>query len=406
MQIPLTLVQLTPPGRGAVATLRIEGPGALQAIRWLFHKSSRLSLGCDAPHRMAFGHFGGPSGEEVVVRVLSNASVDLHCHGGHAAVERIRNLLSGLQEATVPATTQANLQETCPSQPGDSPFFETSRCRTIPWQAWVGEQSADPIVAAAWIALAEVRTQRCAAILLDQYQGVLRRALGEIERALVQGSVARAVGQIERLRSRAALGQHLTEPWRIVLAGPPNAGKSSLLNALLGYPRAIVHPSPGTTRDALTAVAALEGWPVELCDTAGIRPGEDPLELAGIELARERLASADLILLIFDSSRPWTELDQRLAEFHPAALLVHNKSDLPPATHTTPRPPGVAISALTKQGLDRLAEVLVERLVPAPPDPGEAVPFTARQAGQLQRVLTTIRNGDLRRALEELRSFA
>ena len=123
MQIPLTLVQLTPPGRGAVATLRIEGPGALQAIRWLFHKSSRLSLGCDAPHRMAFGHFGGPSGEEVVVRVLSNASVDLHCHGGHAAVERIRNLLSGLQEATVPATTQANLQETCPSQPGDSPFL-------------------------------------------------------------------------------------------------------------------------------------------------------------------------------------------------------------------------------------------------------------------------------------------
>ena len=159
MQIPLYLVQLTPPGRGAVATLRIEGPGALQVIWRLFHKSSRLSLGCDAPHRLAFGHFGGPSGEEVVVRVLSNNSVDLHCHGGHAAVERIGNLLSGLKKGIVPGITQANLQEMCPAQPGDSPLFETSLCRTIRWQAWVGEQSADPIVAAAWIALAEVRTR-------------------------------------------------------------------------------------------------------------------------------------------------------------------------------------------------------------------------------------------------------
>ncbi len=89
-----------------------------------------------------------------------------------------------------------------------------------------------------------------------------------------------------------------------MLAGRINVGKSSLLNALAGYARAIVHPAPGTTRDAVAITAAIDGWPVELCDTAGLRAAGDAVERAGIDRARERLAAADLVILVTDRSAP------------------------------------------------------------------------------------------------------
>ena len=92
----------------------------------------------------------------------------------------------------------------------------------------------------------------------------------------------------------------------MVIAGPPNVGKSSLINALLGFQRAIVFDLPGTTRDVVTAVTALDGWPVELSDTAGLRSSDDPLELAGIEQAHRQAAAADCLLLVFDASQPWS----------------------------------------------------------------------------------------------------
>ena len=109
--------------------------------------------------------------------------------------------------------------------------------------------------------------------------------------------------QIAILLARADLGRHLVRPWSVVLAGPVNVGKSSLINALAGYGRSIVHHAPGTTRDAVTAATAIDGWPVELCDTAGLRPAATPVERAGIERAQERLAQADLAVLVFDRER-------------------------------------------------------------------------------------------------------
>src|SRR5262249_42285045 len=133
---------------------------------------------------------------------------------------------------------------------------------------------------------------------------------------------------IGQLLNRAPLGAHLTQPWRVVIAGPPNVGKSSLINAILGYERAIVFDQPGTTRDVVTAATALDGWPVELADTAGLPAGVDPLDRAGIERETAQADEADCLLLVFDASQPWTHEHELLIERWPSAIVVHNKHDL------------------------------------------------------------------------------
>ena len=90
--------------------------------------------------------------------------------------------------------------------------------------------------------------------------------------------------------------------WRVVIAGPPNVGKSSLINAMAGYERAIVSPLPGTTRDVVTLTTAIDGWPVQLADTAGLRASDDELESAGVKLAGAALAAADLVILVCDAT--------------------------------------------------------------------------------------------------------
>jgi len=344
----LRLVQLTPPGRGAVATLLVEGPGAADLVEAQFRAKSGRSLTAHPEDRLVFGHFQSDSGEEVVVRRRGQDAVELHCHGGWAAVAMIRDRLERLG------------------------------CRTIGWQSWVAADDRDPLVSAARIALADARTLRTAAILLDQYHGALRRELGEIEAALGRNDEAQATARIDALLARAELGRHLVRPWQVVLAGRPNVGKSSLVNALLGYTRAIVHHEPGTTRDAVGAATAIDGWPLQLSDTAGLHAGDDPVERAGMELARKKLATADLVVLVFDSAETWSESDRTLLQSRPDALVVHNKSDLPPPPGW--RPPGVATSALTGDGVEALARAIADRLVPHPPPPGAAVPLDEEQA--------------------------
>lgn len=397
--VPFQLVRLTPPGRGAVATLLVEGPGALAAVASVFQPKSGRALDAETPDRPVFGHFGSPSGEEVVVRCRSAESLELHCHGGHAAIER--------------------LEQTLMERGG----------RPIPWQEWAASHHEDPIVAAARIALAEVRTQRTALILLDQFNGALSRAAQAIRESLRVGDAADAGRRLDALLARAPLGRHLTRPWRVALAGAPNVGKSSLINALVGYERAIVHPVPGTTRDVVTATTAIEGWPVELSDTAGLRETSHPIEQAGIALAQGTMADADLVLLVFDASQPWTDADRALCAAWPGAILVHNKADLGREKgrekgdrHLLPERPfgcfaqkvpvpffssgpctrGLSTVAVTGEGVDSLLSAIASRLVPDPPAAGEAVPFTSQQIELLTRARDALVKNDMKAAMESL----
>src|SRR5262249_61072583 len=100
----------------------------------------------------------------------------------------------------------------------------------------------------------------------------------------------------------SGLGEHLTKPWRVVIAGAPNAGESSLLNALAGYQRSIVAPTPGTTRDVVTLILAIDGWPVEFADTAGLREAGETLGGQGNGQAREAVTKGDLCLWVLGST--------------------------------------------------------------------------------------------------------
>lgn len=369
---PTLAVALTPEERGAVATVLVTGPLASEAVGRFFHPAAGQSLAETAIGRIRFGRWRNDPGEDLVVCRRADDEIEIHCHGGVVAMQAI-----------VAALVSAG-------------------CQAIDWRQWQRRTEAGAIEADAFEDLTRATTLRAAAVLVDQWQGALRQELAVIVsllQAATPSSLAEAQKRLAALEARAALGRHLVHPFRIVLAGPPNAGKSSLINALVGYQRAIVHHQPGTTRDIVTAHTALAGWAVELADTAGLRNADDPLETSGVRLAEQRLAAADLRILVFDRSRPWNAEQQALLDAWPAALVVHNKSDLPEAG---PRPAGLATSALANLGVQELQNDIVRRLVPDPPATGMAVPFRESQSSAVREAIEACERGEWQLAAEAL----
>ena len=198
--------------------------------------------------------------------------------------------------------------------------------------------------------------------------------------------------RIARLLDTAPEGERLREGALLVIAGRPNAGKSSLFNALLGTERAIVTEVPGTTRDAVEAHAVLEGFPFRLVDTAGLRESADRVERLGIEVSRKYLAAADLVLFCRDAGCEMRDPGSQefLASCRAPVIDVVTKIDL------TARPPDrLGVSVVTGEGLAdlrrRLAEVAYGRLL---------------ALGDVEPVVTRARHrGALERALEEVDAF-
>ena len=373
-----TVVELTPVGRGAVASVEIAGPDAARLVDTLFHPAAGKPLAALPADRVVYGRWQlVERGEDVVVARRADDSVAIHCHGGVAAVAAIVDSL----------------------------------CRAgavrIDWRQWLKGRADDPIVAAAEIALTQAPTDRVATVLWDQRQGALRQAIDRLVGYVSSGRLKEARSALDDLLSWRSLGCHLTEPWRVVLAGRPNVGKSSLINALVGYDRAIVHPTPGTTRDLVTATTAWDGWPVELVDTAGLHAAARGVEAAGVALARARLATADLVLLVLDASNPLTTEDRALLADWPAALVVLNKCDVGDSSDeisiSTMHPPHARVSAKTGEGLEALQHALVQRLVPHNPSRGQAVPFQPEQVDALQAAAQALTSGEHERAIAGLR---
>jgi tRNA modification GTPase len=261
----------------------------------------------------------------------------------------------------------------------------------------------DEVTREACIALARARTERTAAILRDQWLGALREETEQIGKMLAAGHLELADGRLDRLLSRATIGLHLTEPFHVVLCGRPNVGKSSLINALLGFERAIVFDQPGTTRDVVTAHTAIDGWPVELADTAGFRDSDDGVERAGRQKAQQRLDEADLVVLVFDAGETWDDEDERLLRKWPRALPVANKCDV--ISPSTPAHPLLKTSVLSGEGIDTLTRSIASRLVEDPPSAGEGIPFTSRQVAILRQAASLVSHEEIGLTIQVLRQL-
>lgn len=360
---------LTPSGRGAIATVVVFGHDARRRVGRHFRPAGPRSLDERTTGEIVFGVWGTADrgGEELVVCCRDNATVEVQCHGGRVAVERILADLA------------------------------SDGCQVVSPLDWIEARHADAIEAAALVALSQATTERTAAILLDQLRGAWRREvtwIGELVETANQAGrePTEARERLRLLEMRSAVGQHLTTPWKVVLAGFPNVGKSLLMNRLLGYERSIVFDQAGTTRDVLSGRTAFDGWPVELFDTAGLRISDDSIELAGVERARHQLLAADLIVLVADAQDPMTEAELRVElgleqlSLQQPFLFVANKADLlagtPPVSNSVANE-FLLVSALTGAGVSQLMAAIVRLIVPIPLAPGDAVPFTPMQDQQL-----------------------
>jgi tRNA modification GTPase len=170
----------------------------------------------------------------------------------------------------------------------------------------------------------------------------------------VKDAARGAIERIDRALATADAAARLREGFTVVIAGPPNVGKSTLMNALAGRDVAITSPVPGTTRDLIEVFLDLRGYPVILVDTAGVRESHDPIEQEGVARARRRAESADLILWLNDCA---DDLGPSLGS---ATFVVRTKIDLKQADPSVGKPAGVAISAKTGAGVDRLLDVIAE----------------------------------------------
>lgn len=358
---------LTAPGRGAVAAIGLRGPDAERVVATLFlpHGPQTMAKSGFQVGRIHFGRWRVATGEELIIARTDAETFEINCHGGRAALAAICADLAAAE------------------------------CRATSAELWLtAETRGDLVAAEARQALAAASTLRTAAILLNQHAGALSRELATVIGAISAGKTEVAQAQLVRLQERAELGLRLTSAWKIVLAGEPNVGKSSLINRLMGFERTIVHETPGTTRDAITVATALDGWPVELCDTAGQRTSPDTLEAAGIRRAQAAVAAADLVLVILEARTLIGLSAAQVARCVAAAvgpeiadrphLVVANKCDLLDADAEPPE--GVlATSATSGAGMDGLIAAICRRLGLEMPPPSAGVPFTQRQFGLLQQ---------------------
>jgi tRNA modification GTPase len=384
----------TPLGEGGLGVIRLSGPEALPVVRMSFRDRRGRPVQEFPAHRVRFGCMTDPRTgaklDEVLLTYMPAPHsytredvVEVSAHGGLGVLAHILEVL---------LRAGARLAE-----PGEftKRAFLNGRLDLAQAEAVIDLIHAQT-EASQRLALAQLEGQLSHVIhsMRDEVLEVLAYVEGAMEfpeedlELLPWGDLLTRVQDVEarlaNLLDTFHTGRLLRDGLQVVIVGRPNVGKSSLFNALLASNRAIVTPIPGTTRDTLEEVVNLRGVPFRLVDTAGMRASDDAVEREGIARTRASLETADLVLLVLDSSEPLQAADEEAiaAVQGKPVQVVLNKADLPAALDWQavqghlPHGPEVAVSCKEAHGLDALTEAMVHAVMGGLQGPREGAMLT------------------------------
>jgi tRNA modification GTPase len=333
----------TAPGTGAIAIVRLSGNNSWSIAEKIFsprknasEKSTTWSSG-----QALFGYAKDIRSEDIVDEIVlipykgphtytGEDLVEINCHGGAVVTREILNLciaagatVARAGEFTERAFLNGRMDLVQAEAVHDLISAKTSKQSRLAVSALKGELGRS--IHDARATLIELLTRVNAGIDFPE-------EVGEVPLDDVSSSVQAVKAKLQRLAATTRSGKFLREGLKLAIVGKPNAGKSSLLNQLLNFERAIVTDIPGTTRDSLEEILDLNGIPVIITDTAGIRETQDRVEQIGIERSRAAADASDLILLMCDLSTDWTATDTLIIEMigHKPYLVLGNKVDLHP----------------------------------------------------------------------------
>lgn len=369
----------TPMGEGAIAIVRLSGDQAIEIADHVFRGANKKQLAEVDSHTIHYGKLIDPISEEIAEEVMVSVMraprtftredvVEINCHGGLVSVNRVLELVLG---------AGAKLAE-----PGEF----TKR-------AFLNGR-IDLSQAEAVMDLIRAKTDRAMNVALGQMEGRLSKLVEDLRQQIVETVAHVEVNidypeyddveemthrmliekaehikqELELLLQTSQQGKILREGLSTVIIGRPNVGKSSLLNSLVQENKAIVTDIPGTTRDVIEEYVSIRGVPLRLVDTAGIRETEDIVERIGVERSRQVLKEADLILLVLNSSEPFSPEDKQLfaAVEGMDVIVIANKTDLPQELNldevrkVSKEHPIVTTSLLEEEGIADLEEMIAK----------------------------------------------
>ena len=399
-----TIVALaTPPGRGGIGVIRLSGPGSLRILQ-------KLVAGDDfhpEPNVLTLRSLIDPATNETLDRALvcyfkaphsftGEDVVELHCHGSPILLRTIIDVALTLDarmatpgEFSLRAVANGRMKLSEAEAIRDLVDAQTDAAARQATRQMKGEISH---------ALQPLQDELLKIIVrLESSLEFVEDDLPLIEQDQIVASLRDLRSECDRMASTFSRGRLLRDGIRVTLIGRPNVGKSSLFNSLLGRGRAIVTDIPGTTRDSITESMGVDGVPLIVTDTAGLRVSTDQIEAIGVDRTRREAAESDLLIVVIDGSVSLTEEDhQVLSEaVNRRYIIALNKNDLVgfSATRITDDPSSiVSVSAKTAAGLDRLRAAILE-------------PFTNGNANGEGLLITNARHHDLlTRTIDAIRS--